>query len=74
VGRLPHTIDSQKEVDMTITYLATKARDIHRCPNCGSTNWLRDDSDVDGIQLNTVPPSKNGSLGCNNCGHSWRLV
>ena len=35
---------------------------------------LADNSDIDGIKLNTVPPSKPGSLGCNDCGHSWALA
>lgn len=41
------------------------------CPACTSENWVRDDSCEDGIRLHTVPPSKPGNLGCNDCGHSW---
>ena len=56
---------------MEVTYLVTNDRRLHRCPNCKSTNWMRDESDIDGIELNTIPPSKPGALGCNACGHSW---
>lgn len=50
---------------------ATSDTGRQHCPNCGSDNWLLDESGRDGIKLHTVPPSTPGNYGCNDCGHSW---
>jgi hypothetical protein len=58
---------------MDTVYMTKTDTGRQHCPNCGANNWLRDQSDIDGIKLHTDRPSKPGNLGCNRCGHSWTL-
>ena len=64
------TTPGNRRTTMNSTYLSNDS-ERHQCPHCASTNWVRDDSVTDGIKLHTVPTSRPGNLGCNNCGHSW---
>ena len=63
---------SRKEVKPMTNHTNTQNDGRSRCPECNSTNWLIDQSDVDGIQLHTTPPTRPGDRACNRCGHVWQ--
>jgi len=50
--------------DTTVSYDASD-----RCPRCGSTNWLVDQSDEP--KLHAERPTNRNERACNDCGRVW---